>query len=171
MIRYRNAVIDDAPGVRALYIASFTDTFGHLYSPANYDIFMAGQSEARWLAECTDPAFAVHLAEDDGRLLGFAKLGPPSMPFDPGDRAAIELRQLYVQPETKGAGVGAVLMDWTVAEARRRGAADLWLSVFTENTRARRFYERYGFVEVMPYHFMVGDQADEDIICKLPLDA
>ncbi len=170
MIVYRDAHPDEAVAVRAIYVESFTDTFGHLYSPANYAIFMAGQDAPRWRAEIADPAFAVHVAADGAHLLGFAKLGPPSMPFDPGDRTAIELRQLYVRPETKGTGVGKDLMAWTVAEARRRGAQDLWLSVFTENQRARQFYERYGFVEVMPYQFMVGDQADEDIICKLALD-
>ena len=170
MIVYRNAAPTDAAATRALYVESFTDTFGHLYSAANYDLFMADQSAARWAREFADPAFAVRLAADDGELVGYAKLGPPAMPFDPGDRAAIELRQLYVRPECKGSGVAHDLMTWTMVEGRRRGAQDLWLSVFTENARARRFYARYGFVDVMPYRFMVGDQADEDIICRLALD-
>jgi hypothetical protein len=38
-----------------------------------------------------------------------------------------------------------------------------------ENPRARRFYARHGFEEVAPYHFMVGDQADEDILCRARL--
>ena len=36
-------------------------------------------------------------------------------------------------------------MDWALDEARRRGARQLYLSVFIDNHRARRFYERYGF--------------------------
>jgi hypothetical protein len=41
--------------------------------------------------------------------------------------------------------------------------------VFTGNVKARRFYARHGFEEVAPYHFMVGDQADEDILCRARL--
>jgi RimJ/RimL family protein N-acetyltransferase len=53
--------------------------------------------------------------------------------------------------------------------AVRRGADELYLSVFTDNHRARRFYERHGFQPVGRYHFMVGDHADEDIIMRRPL--
>jgi RimJ/RimL family protein N-acetyltransferase len=60
-------------------------------------------------------------------------------------------------------------MDWVIGEARARGAQELYLSVFTDNHRARRFYARYGFEEVGPYQFMVGTHADNDIILRLPL--
>ena len=65
-----------------------------------------------------------------------------------------------------GRGVAAALTDWAVAEARRRGFEELYLTVFTDNPRARRFYERYGFEAVGRYDFMVGNQADEDIIMR-----
>ncbi len=171
MISYRDATSADAEALWALYTRSFVDTFGHLYSPANLAVFMANKTIAHWRADLSNPAFAVQLAEADGVAAGFAMLGPASMPFDDGGRQAIELRRLYVLKDWHGAGIAKVLMDWTLAEARQRGAQDMWLSVFTENARARRFYARYGFAEIMPYKFMVGDQADEDIICKLVLDA
>ncbi len=170
MIGYRDAGIADAPTLSRVSRDSFTETFGHLYSPTNLGIFLDKLSPRNWAAELADSNLQVRLAEDDGIAIGFAKLGPPSLPFDSGDRRALELRQLYVLSGWQGSGVAATLMDWVVTAAKAREAQDLWLSVFTENPRARRFYARYGFVEIMPYKFMVGDHADEDILCKAVLD-
>jgi len=60
-------------------------------------------------------------------------------------------------------------MDWTFDLARARGARELYLTVFTDNHRAKAFYARYGFEAIGPYAFMVGNQADEDIIMRLKL--
>ena len=68
-----------------------------------------------------------------------------------------------------GAGLAVEMMDWVLAEARRRGAEAIYLSVFTDNVRAQRFYARYGFEAVGRYDFMVGTHADEDIIMRLKL--
>jgi ribosomal protein S18 acetylase RimI-like enzyme len=60
-------------------------------------------------------------------------------------------------------------MQWGLDTARARGAEELYLTVYTDNHRARRFYERYGFEYVAPYKFMVGNHPDEDIIMRLKL--
>ena len=52
---------------------------------------------------------------------------------------------------------------------RARRADELYLSVFTDNHRARRFYDRYGFTFVQTYEFVVGSHADEDHILRLDL--
>ena len=52
-----------------------------------------------------------------------------------------------------GAGIARGLMDWALGEARRRGAEELYLTVYIDNHRARRFYERYGFEAVGPLRF------------------
>jgi RimJ/RimL family protein N-acetyltransferase len=62
------------------------------------------------------------------------------------------------------------MMAWVIDEARRRQAGQLFLSVFVDNHRARRFYERCGFEAVGRYDFMVGTHADEDIIMRLDLE-
>ena len=76
------------------------------------------------------------------------------------------LDQLYLLKEHHGAGIAKVLMDWAIEQAARRGIEDMYLTVFIENERARRFYDRYGFEAVGRYDFMVGSQADHDIIIR-----
>lgn len=164
----RNPTVADAEAIAALMATCFTATFGHLYDPADLAAFLDGLTLERWRAELADPAFAFALAEQDGVAVGFAKLGPPSLPVEPSG-PMIELRQLYLVADQQGSGLAARMMDRVIATARERGAAELFLSVYVDNHRARRFYERYGFEAVGTYTFMVGNQADEDHLMRLAL--
>ena len=164
----RDAGPADAAALAELGRRSFTESFGHLYRPADLAAFLESHSEAKWRAELSDPAFSVRLAEDESVAAAYAKIGPPTLPFAPGGRS-IELRQLYVLKPWHGTGLADALMRWAIAEARRRGADDLYLSVFVDNARARRFYERYGFAFVGNYAFVVGEHEDEDHVMRLSL--
>ncbi len=165
-ITYRDATADDIPAIDALFRTSFTETFAHLYKPADLATFLAQFTPAAWAEDLA--AMRFHLAEQDGRLLGYAKLGAMALPAEHGADAR-ELYQLYLAGEAKGSGVGQALMDWTIAAALAEGATELFLSVYVGNHRAKRFYARYGFVDVGPYAFRVGEQLDEDRIMRLVL--
>jgi GNAT superfamily N-acetyltransferase len=166
---YRDAGPDDAQALAELGRTSFAETFGHLYSPENLAAFLSNHSAEGWRGELADPSFAVRLAEQDGEAVAYAKLGPPSLPFEVTG-PTVELRQFYVLKPWHGSDLARTMMDWVLAQARARGAEQLYLSVFTDNHRARRFYERYGFEAVGTYHFMVGSHADDDIIMRLDLE-
>ena len=165
---YRNARAADAALLSDLSSRTFVETFGHLYRPEDLAAFLGQLSEGAYREELLDPRYQVRLAEQDGEAVGFAKLGPLALPVDPPGKA-LELKQLYLVRSCHGSGIAPVLMDWLLGEARRRGARELYLSVWTENHRARRFYARYGFTFVRPYAFMVGEQADADEIWRLDL--
>ena len=167
-MHFRDAKPEDAPALARLGARSFFETFGHLYDPADLALFLQNHAVAEWSQQLADPGFAIRVGEDGGQLAAYAKLGPPSLPFEPRGRS-IELRQFYVLKPWQGAGVSKALMGWVLEESRLRGAEHLYLSVFTDNRRARRFYSRYGFVEEGPYKFMVGNHADEDIVMRLDL--
>lgn len=167
-IAYRIATPADAEAMAELGAHTFTNTFGHLYQPEDLELFLQNHSPENWDKELNDPAFEVRVAESGGKLVGYVKLGPPHLPFEPRGEAA-ELRQLYVVEEMKGQGVADELMRWVIERARDQRADYLYLSVFTENHRARRFYERYGFEPEGTYAFMVGSHADEDIVMRLKL--
>ncbi|WP_314252867.1 GNAT family N-acetyltransferase [Streptomyces sp. DSM 40907] len=73
-----------------------------------------------------------------GGVVGWACLGP-------SPTAAGELYALYVQPSLIGTGIGRSLLQAVHAGALARGFDSVLLWVLTDNTRARRFYERAGY--------------------------
>ena len=169
MISYRDATPADGAVLGGIARATFIETFGPLYKLEDLAGFLEQGSDAAYGAELADPGMEVRFAEVGSSPIGFCKIGPLKLPAETAVRGAIELRQLYIYKPWQGEGVAAVLTEWAIGRARARGALEIWLSVFTENPRARRFYARYGFEEVAPYAFMVGDQADEDLLCRLRL--
>ena len=167
-IELRPATKADAPTLASLGARTFSDTFGHLYDPDDLDLFLKTHAEEHWAAELCDPEFAVLLVEAKGIAVGYAKVGPPHLPFEPRG-TAVELRQFYLVKEWQGHGLADEMMRWVLGEAETRKGDDLYLSVFVDNHRARKFYERWGFVAEGRYAFMVGNHADEDIVMRRPL--
>lgn len=168
MIVFRDALPRDAARLCALAQRSFTETFGHLYDPVDLAAFLAGHTPEGWHAELNDPRFAIRLAEDSDAAVGYAKLAPPALPVEQHG-PSIELRQFYLLAAAQGTGAAQAMMDWVIKTARARGAEDMYLSVFTENHRAKRFYARYGFERIGDYAFMVGNHADVDELMRLKL--
>lgn len=166
----RRAGIADAAAVRALFCRSYADTFGHSYKPGVMERWFEEVCPLeRFEEECSGEDFALFLSEDaSGRLLGYCTLGPYDIEPETVKRWWV-LRQLYLDPGSKGTGLGQRLLDRGIAEARARGYKELYLTVWIENHRARRFYERNGFIEVGRYEFVVGDQVDDDRILRLTL--
>jgi GNAT superfamily N-acetyltransferase len=169
MIAYRDADIADRDALVAMATESFCDTFAHLYPQSDLDAFLADTFGPDGLpVQIGDPAFAIRLALEDGRIVAFAKMGPCKLP-DPAPRDAAELHQLYVLPSQKGTGVAATLMAWCIATARAQGATTLALGVYGDNLRAQRFYARHGLAKIGDYLFPVGETMDPEQIWSMTL--
>ena len=169
VIDYRDALPADGSELAQVARRCFTETFGTLYRQEDLAAFLDAAFGATGLpSHVSDPAYAVRLATQDDAIIGFCKLGPVAFPGE-WPATAIELHQLYILGPWQGEGVAPVLMDWALATARNRGASEVILSVYVDNHRARRFYERYGFVEIGHYIFMVGDKPDDDRLMRLTL--
>lgn len=167
-ITYRDAVPADATTLNGIFDTVFCDTFAHLYRAEDLNAFLSSFGVADWERQLEDPAFACRIAEVEGKPIGYVKLGPLKLPIET-DMSSMLLDQLYVLKEHHGSGIARDLMNWTLAEAKRRNAEALYLTVYVDNHRAKRFYERYGFEGVGRYAFMVGNHADEDIIMRKAL--
>ena len=94
MIDYRFAVTEDAPELVEVARAIFVATFGHLYPPEDLATFLAQALGPDGLpSQIGHPDYAIRLATQAGRIIGFCKIGPVVFPGDwPAD--AIELHQI-----------------------------------------------------------------------------
>lgn len=162
----RPARAADTAALSQLGIASFVDAFGHMYSAQDLDDFLAEtKSEASIAAQIADRGSQIQLAEKDGVLLGYCKIGLEcSWPEYARGSKAMELKQLYMASAATGQGIGAALMDWALGEFATHGADEIQLSVYSENFGAQRFYARYGFEKVADVTFKVGEQIDHEFL-------
>jgi ribosomal protein S18 acetylase RimI-like enzyme len=170
VISYRDATPADGALLGGIARATFLETFGHLYRREDLELFMQQGSDAAYTQELAEPELDVRFALTGDVPIGFVKVSPLKLPAPNPGTKPWELRQLYVFKPWHGTGIADELTRWALDRARARGADEIWLSVFTENPRGRRFYARHGFVEIAPYAFQVGTQADEDILCRCALD-
>jgi GNAT superfamily N-acetyltransferase len=169
----RPATEADAAALAELSRSAFAAKFAHLYEPGDLAAFFAEQkTPERYRACLADPLTAVHVAERDGRIAAYCLI-ERGHTFDqrpePRPSRPVHLNQLYTDPAMTGHGLGAALMEWAIAEARAWGADALQLSVFSENSGAQRFYQRYGFAHVADIDFWVGNHRDHEFLYELRL--
>jgi len=165
---YRTPTPADASALVALGRETFTATFGHLYPPEDLQTFLEEAHNPETIrTRLADPARRYRVAQAAGQMVGFCHLAPLKLPLHDQPAPALELSQLYVLPDWLGAGIGPALMDWALEQARGAGVRSLVLSVYSENYRAQRFYQRYGFEKYADYEFHVGRVVDaEYLMCK-----
>jgi GNAT superfamily N-acetyltransferase len=129
VITLRRASPADAPAIAEVFLTSFHATYD--FPLAHTDDEVRG-----WVRDDLVATQETWVAVDDA-LAGSPVVG--MLVVAPG-----HLEQLYVAPDRLGGGIGRQLVEL----ARDRSPTGLSLWTFQVNERARRFYERNGFVAV-----------------------
>lgn len=166
-IRIRRAIVADAPTLASLGSRTFTEAFGQLYTPADLQAFLAeSHTPEAYTRLLEDARYALWLAEAGGESVGYAMAGPNSLPHadaKPGDG---ELKRLYLMRGLQGGGVGTRLFEEALRWIERDGPRTIWISVWSENHGAQRFYARHGFTFAGEYEFIVGAQRDREFMFR-----
>lgn len=125
MIALRRATPADAAAVAEVFLDSFHATYA--FPLAHSDEEVRG-----WIRDRLIPDHETWVALDDDRVVAMLALAPGW------------IEQLYVAPDRLRKGLGSRLVE--IAKTQQPDALQLW--TFQINERARRFYERQGFVAV-----------------------
>ena len=169
-LHFRAAEKADGDALATFSRETFAATFAHLYPPHDLaQYFAQTRTTTRQEEEIEDPSTEIRLALDGQTIVGFCHIGAFHLPFDKGDRRALELHRLYISDALKGSGLADALMVWAIERANARGAQDFYLGVYAENARAQAFYRRHGFEIVGAYQFPVGGTLDDERIMRLSL--
>ena len=169
----RLASPDDAAAAALVASASFLETFAGILSGADIVAhcleYNSPEAFSLWIGRNdSDVLLAVH--RDGGAPVGYALLVVPEMPTITTTPDDIELRRIYILQRAQGTGLGHQLMAAAIEEALRRRKKRLILGVLGRNERARKFYERKGFVRIGERKYRVGKTTHDDVIYSLDLE-
>lgn len=164
-IEYLTQTPSDGPALVAMARRCFAETFGQRYQPRDLDAFLdAAYGSHGMLAELEDSRVDFRVALAGTEIIAYAKVSPLTAPASDPKRGALELRQIYVLKPWQGTGVAESLMAWALDRARIRRAPEMYLTVFDDNHRAKRFYARHGFADVGACLFRCGSSIENDRI-------
>ncbi|MDQ3641414.1 MAG: GNAT family N-acetyltransferase [Actinomycetota bacterium] len=135
-VEIRHARIEEAGDIAEVWLRSRAASAPDIPLPVHTD-----EDVRTWFATVVVPTREVWVAEVEGTVVAVLVL----------DGTWID--QLYVAPGHTGQGVGTQLV--SLAKAHRPHGLRLW--TFQANERARRFYERHGF---MPVETTDGDNEE-----------
>ncbi|MET9408586.1 GNAT family N-acetyltransferase [Streptomyces sp. NPDC002935] len=142
----REMTLDDCARVAEIRVRGWQSAYKGLIPQSYLDALSVGQDAARRRGNFArgDGTIVNLVAERDGVVVGWACHGPHrDSEVRTGD---VELYAIYVHPDLVGQGVGRALLRESASRCAAAGHDRMLLWVLKENTPARRFYERAGFV-------------------------
>ncbi len=134
-VTVRMAYPDEAEELQRRYRESVLVAYQHIFSPDRYP-FPDQSVRETWCALVADNErrHQLFVADVDGAVVGAIVAKPGS------------IAHLFVVPMRWGTGVADTLLATAVAVSRGAGVNQCQLEVLEDNWRARRFYERHGWV-------------------------
>lgn len=139
----RRARLADAPAIAEVHVHTWQAAYEHVFGAERLAAIDVSRRERLARRFVEGEQFDIFVAEDENRIVGFVAAGPP----DAEDETRRELYAIYVVPDMWGTDAGRELMRAALQAMRDRGESEAILWVLTDNPRARRFYEREGWIE------------------------
>jgi ribosomal protein S18 acetylase RimI-like enzyme len=169
-VTIRSCSLHDAEVIVSLGIRTFRDTFDEMNSPQNMMLYINSTFTIRKIKEeLQEPGSVFFLAEQDNEAVGYARVRSSKTPAGLDGNSCLEIERLYADKKFIGKRVGHILMSSCLHHAKEHGYDCVWLGVWESNARAIAFYEKWGFEKFSEHVFMLGTDAQTDLMMKKKL--
>ncbi|GAA4324741.1 GNAT family N-acetyltransferase [Flaviaesturariibacter amylovorans] len=166
------ATLSDAALLAQVGRQSFIESHGHSAHEADIRDYTDRKfTTAAFAEELSEERSLFHIIYADGQPAGYSKIiynsGHPNIALP----NVTKLERLYVLEAFLSYRLGAPLLEYNMGLAKGKGQSGMWLFVWTENTRALRFYEKHGFRTVGHFDFPISERhSNPNYQMLLPLD-
>jgi ribosomal protein S18 acetylase RimI-like enzyme len=149
---------------------TFCDAFASFNTKENMDKFINNEFyKEKLIAQVNEPGNIFLLAYQQNELTGYVRLLESHNPPELGEIDGIEISRIYVDNKITSKGIGSELMQKCFDVAQEKYKKVIWLGVWEHNARAIAFYKKWGFEIFGDHIFMLGDDAQTDILMKKTL--
>lgn len=170
-ISVRRCTTGDVATLVSLGIRTFRETFEAVNTPENMKLYLEKNFyDEKLEEEMRESGSIFFLAEYDHKAVGFAKVRTVEIPVELAGYRPMEIERIYAVREVIGKGVGKRLMETCLDHARSGGFDLVWLGVWEHNEPAKAFYEKWGFEKFGAHVFMLGTDAQTDLLMKKVLN-
>jgi RimJ/RimL family protein N-acetyltransferase len=131
-----------------------------VYLEEDLDTMPNGEEHRKEIRSIHEDDGMYTVAEVNGKIAGVAILKRGSMEMN---RHTAKFRT-WLAPGFRGMGLGKKLMEYTIAWAKANGLEKINLDVFSNNQRAIRLYQKYGFRKeghLRKQYVLEGEYVDE----------
>jgi ribosomal protein S18 acetylase RimI-like enzyme len=142
----RAATIEDCDAIARVHVASWRESYRGLIPQPVLDALSVPERKLAWQKVIAGLGkYPVHVAEDEGRIAGFAQGGACR-----GEALGqeMEVYAIYLLARAQRRGIGGKLLKTVMSDfiADGRTSAGLW--VMRDNAIARKFYEKFEAIPV-----------------------
>ncbi len=166
----RRALPEDAQPLSQFAERIFRETFAGTNTTEDMEAYCADafgpDIQAR---EIADPSVFTFLVHSGTTIVAYAQLFAGASPALVAGLNPIELRRFYVAGNLHGTPLARTLMVHVVEFALRARHDVIWLGVWERNPRAIRFYQKSGFRMAGDHVFLMGKDAQRDVIMVRPV--
>jgi len=100
----------------------------------------ASNCEPDWIKKDMDRGVTYFLIEEGGKAWGCAAL-------EKVENKLVYLERIAVLPQKRKQGVGRLLVDYILAQAKKAGARNVSIGIIAAQTELKRWYQKIGFIE------------------------
>nr|WP_199158370.1 GNAT family N-acetyltransferase [Pedobacter sp. ASV2] len=161
------AMLEDISKLQEIGRTTFSETFAHENSEENIRNYLEQSfSIDKLTAELSNPDSEIYFAMNGEKVIGYLKINIGNAQTETLNDGAFEIERIYVLKEFHGKKVGQMLYQKAIELAHAINASYVWLGVWEENHRAKRFYEKNGFITFDKHAFWLGDDEQTDLMMK-----
>jgi len=156
--------------LRAISCSTFSQTFLEHNTAEDMEAYLTSSFSVEKLTqELNNPNTEFYFAKNEDNIVGYLKVNKGEAQTEHINLNAFEIERIYVDKAYLGKKVGQLLFNKAIELAKSKNVTYVWLGVWEENHRALAFYEKNGFIPFDKHVFMLGNDAQTDIMMKLLL--
>jgi len=122
------------------------------------------------LIELNEKNSEFYLAKIRNQVTGYLKINFKEAQTELKEPEGMEIERIYVLSESTGRGIGQILLNRALERAKSKKCKYAWLGVWEKNPGAIRFYNKNEFYEFDTHIFVLGEDAQTDIMMKKLLE-